>query len=103
MNAHRVETILTEDGVLVLQHLPFHAGDAVYVIVMERTQTHQDKIINQKSESNLYPLQGKQPYCYDELLEPADREYLLEISSMMSEWESEADECAYRDLCWSIQ
>jgi hypothetical protein len=71
MNAHKVETVLTEDGVLVLQQLPFHAGDAVEVIVLERPKTQQDKIITKKSESNLYPLQGKQPYRYDEPFEPA--------------------------------
>jgi len=51
-----------------------------------------------KSASNLYPLREKEPSRYDEPLEPADREYLKGISSMLSEWESEADECAYSDL-----
>ena len=35
MNAHKVQTILTEDGALMLQDLPFHAGDAVEVIIIE--------------------------------------------------------------------
>ncbi|MDB9406765.1 hypothetical protein PN470_21315 [Microcystis sp. CS-574] len=61
-------------------------------------KTQQDKIITNKSASNLYPLREKEPSRYDEPLEPADREYLKGISSMLSEWESEADECAYSDL-----
>ena len=32
--AHRVEIILTEDGKLLLDHLPFQAGQAVDVIVL---------------------------------------------------------------------
>ena len=32
--AHRVEAILTEDGRLVLDELPFRAGQAVEVIVL---------------------------------------------------------------------
>lgn len=31
--AHRVETVLSEDGKLSLDHLPFRAGQAVEVIV----------------------------------------------------------------------
>jgi hypothetical protein len=29
MNAYKVETVLTEDGTLLLKELPFHAGDAI--------------------------------------------------------------------------
>lgn len=32
--AHRIETILSEDGKLLLDHLPFQAGQAVEVIVL---------------------------------------------------------------------
>lgn len=71
MNAHKIETVLTEDGALVLRNLPFRVGDAVEVIILEHSKTEQDKIIPQQSESNLYPLRGKQPYRYDEPYEPA--------------------------------
>jgi hypothetical protein len=71
MNAYKVEMVLSEDGALLLHNLPFHAGDAVEVIVSERPKTQQDKIITEESESILYPLQGKQPYRYDEPFEPA--------------------------------
>jgi hypothetical protein len=32
--AHRIETVLSEDGKLTLDRLPFHAGQAVEVIVL---------------------------------------------------------------------
>ncbi|BAB77805.1 hypothetical protein NIES23_40680 [Trichormus variabilis NIES-23] len=35
MKAHRVETTLTEDGILVLTNLPFQAGEAVEIIILE--------------------------------------------------------------------
>lgn len=34
LQAYRTETTLTQDGTLVLEHLPFYAGDAVEVIVL---------------------------------------------------------------------
>jgi hypothetical protein len=37
MNAHKVETILSEDGTLMLQGLPFHTGDEVEVIILKRS------------------------------------------------------------------
>ena len=39
LQAHRVETTLTQDGTLMLDHLPFHAGDAVEVIVLPLANT----------------------------------------------------------------
>jgi hypothetical protein len=34
MEAHRIETTLTQDGTLILDNLPFHAGETVEVIVL---------------------------------------------------------------------
>ncbi len=39
MNAHRIETSLTENGKLVLQNLPFNKGDEVEIIILERNYT----------------------------------------------------------------
>jgi len=50
MNVHRIETILDQDGTLNLVDLPFHAGDAVEVIILPRRQ----KPAGQKS----YPFHG---------------------------------------------
>jgi hypothetical protein len=76
MNAHKVEMVLAEDGVLVLRGLPFRAGDKVEAIVLEHSQSHHSAIP----------------------LDPTDSLYLQGISSIMSEWESEADELAYQNL-----
>ena len=51
MNAHRIETILNQDGTLILKDLPFHAGNPVEVIVLQRSA---DKLEKKKR----YPLQG---------------------------------------------
>lgn len=71
MNAYKVETTLTEDGTLKLQGLPFHAGDAVEVIILERPSFQQEQTATPTSESDLYPLRDKQPYRYDDPFEPA--------------------------------
>ncbi len=34
MEAHRIEKTLTHDGTLVLDNLPFHAGETVEVIIL---------------------------------------------------------------------
>lgn len=34
LQAHRIETTLTQNGTLTLDHLPFQAGEAVEVIVL---------------------------------------------------------------------
>jgi hypothetical protein len=39
MNAHKIEVVLTEDGTLTLHGLPFQAGDAVEVIILETIAT----------------------------------------------------------------
>jgi len=50
MNAHRIETILNQDGTLNLVDLPFHAGDAVEVIILPRQQ--------KSAAQKRYPLHG---------------------------------------------
>ncbi|MEH2368996.1 hypothetical protein [Nostoc sp.] len=61
MKAHRIETKLTKSGTLILEDLPFQAGEAVEIIILERS--------SQASDSNLYPLQGKVIH-YNEPIEP---------------------------------
>ncbi len=36
MEAHRIETTLTRDGTLILDNLPFHAGETVEVIILRQ-------------------------------------------------------------------
>lgn len=52
MQAHRVEAVLSENGTLVLKGLPFQAGEAVEVIILERPQPQ--RAFNASSE---FPLQ----------------------------------------------
>jgi hypothetical protein len=79
MNAFKVETILSEDGALTLKDLPFHVGDAVEVIILERSpsvskgespsQTEAEKA-EDRPEANLYPLRGTVLF-YENPFEPA--------------------------------
>lgn len=70
MNAYKVETTLTEDGTLKLQGLPFHAGDTVEVIILERPSCQQEQTATPTLESNQYPLRGT-VIRYDDPFEPA--------------------------------
>jgi hypothetical protein len=67
MSTHHIETKLTEDGKLTLNDLPFHAGEAVEVIVTSRpTKT---------GNVDRYPLRAK-PIHYIEPTEPvADEDW----------------------------
>jgi hypothetical protein len=75
MNAHKLEAVLSQDGQLLINGLPFCAGDAVEVIVLAQTTL--------KSRNSL---------------DTSENVYLAGISGMMEEWESEADEAAYQNL-----
>ena len=59
--AHRVETTLQQDGTLLLEHLPFRAGQTVEVIVLPSSGGPQP--------ANPYPLRGT-PFRYDRPTEP---------------------------------
>jgi hypothetical protein len=69
MNAYKVETILSEDGTLILKELPFQAGDAVEVIVLERVKQPERTAANQ-AENHPDPLRGKVLH-YEAPFEPA--------------------------------
>ncbi|MBV9122068.1 MAG: hypothetical protein JO112_01750 [Planctomycetes bacterium] len=56
---HRIEAVLSEDGKLVLDHLPFLAGQAVEVIVLPAS----------RSIPPTHPLKGT-VLQYDELTGP---------------------------------
>ncbi|ODG99332.1 hypothetical protein A4S05_38095 [Nostoc sp. KVJ20] len=70
MNAHKIEIVLTEDGNLILQGLPFHAGDAVEVIILEAKTPDNQVALKPQSNTNLYPLHDTQPYRYENPTEP---------------------------------
>jgi hypothetical protein len=63
--AHRIETTLDLDGTLVLEPLPFRAGQAVEVIVLpQQTEPH---------GKSPYPLRGT-PVQFDRPTEPISPE-----------------------------
>ncbi|MBW4667039.1 MAG: hypothetical protein KME60_06220 [Cyanomargarita calcarea GSE-NOS-MK-12-04C] len=69
MEAYKIEAVLTEDGTLMLRGLPFHAGDAVEVIILEAKTPHQTVASPSQAETNFYPLRGK-VVRYDDPTEP---------------------------------
>ncbi|ARV57545.1 hypothetical protein BZZ01_01850 [Nostocales cyanobacterium HT-58-2] len=69
MNAHKIETVLTEDGTLTLQGLPFHAGEAVEVIVLQAKTRSHPQPDKSPSDTNRYPLRGT-VIRYDDPTEP---------------------------------
>ena len=62
MNAHCIETSMTENGKLVLQNLPFNKGDEVEIIILERNST--------KIAPASHPLKGT-VISYEDPFEPA--------------------------------
>ena len=43
MNAHRVETVIRQDKTVLLEDLPFQAGESVEVIISHRYAKHKKK------------------------------------------------------------
>lgn len=66
MNAYKVATTLTKDGVLLLEGLPFVSGDAVEIIVIEKSS---EQIIKQPTDLDS-PLKGS-VLRYDDPFGPA--------------------------------
>lgn len=69
MEAHKIEAVLTEDGTLMLRGLPFHAGDAVEVIILSAKTPQLQGAAPSQPETNLYPMRGK-VIRYDDPTEP---------------------------------
>ena len=61
MQAYRLETKLTENSTLILQSLPFRAGETVEVIILVKTPPSRVR--------NRYPLRGL-PVTYINPTEP---------------------------------
>lgn len=69
MNAHKIETILNEDGTLTLSGLPFHAGDTVEVIILKTSINKPKSASESQEKNNVYPLEGRVIH-YDNPTEP---------------------------------
>jgi hypothetical protein len=61
MQAHRVETTIDKDKILVIKDIPFQPGDRVEVIILERSP--------EVKQAKRYPLRGK-PIRYEQPTEP---------------------------------
>ena len=77
MNAYKVDAIVTEGGLTILEQIPLAVGMSVEVIILDHS------VSGGKLDSNT---------------ERAD--YIVGISSLMTEWESPADESAYDESTW---
>lgn len=67
LQAHRVETTLTQDGTLTLEHLPFQAGETVEVIVLTN--------VSSSSVQDRYPLRGTSIEYVDPLEPVAEQDW----------------------------
>jgi hypothetical protein len=65
MLAHRIETIIREDGTLTLENLPFHSGVSVEVIILAQ--------IEKSTQQNPYSLRGT-PIHFINPLEPVGQD-----------------------------
>ena len=65
MNAHRVETVISQDRRVTLEDLPFQVGELVEVIILQ--------CASKRSEKDQYPLRGT-PITYINPTEPVAKE-----------------------------
>jgi hypothetical protein len=63
MQAHRTKAVVSENGSLILENLPFPAGKPVEVVVFPAN--------NQPSRGERYPLRGS-PIQFDDPTSPVD-------------------------------
>ena len=70
MNAHRVETVISQDGTLILKDLPFQVGELVEVIILQHSSI--------RSEKDRYPLRGM-PIKYLNPTEPVAQDDWSEL------------------------
>ena len=70
MNAYKTEVTFSEDGELSLKGLPFHAGDAVEVIILERPGKREAPVSNDMHQEDFSPLAGS-VIQYDDPFAPA--------------------------------
>ncbi|MCZ8065259.1 MAG: hypothetical protein ACK5QJ_01395 [Microcystis sp.] len=66
MNTYKIQTVLTEDGTVLLKELPFQAGDAVEIIILEQSKTS----LSSSQEKLIHSLKGS-VLRYDDPFEPA--------------------------------
>lgn len=65
MLAHRIEATIEQDGTLILDNLPFHAGETVEIIILAAPP--------RTTGDQRYPLHGT-PVRYDQPTEPVGQD-----------------------------
>jgi hypothetical protein len=93
MNAYKVDAIrqsrrytnVTENGLAIGSGLPLPIGRSVEVIILDSQTLDRQPVDRDVAAEN-----GS--------IDLSSPEYLVSISSLMTEWESAADESAYQDL-----
>lgn len=86
INAYKLITTLTEDGTLVVNDIPCPAGTSVEVIVL---------VI---PEGELSRYEGQSDEALSANVQESGADYLGAIAHTLTEWNSEADNSAYRHL-----
>ncbi len=61
MRAHKVDTVVEDDGIVSLEGVPVRAGQRVQVIVLMPDDT---------VTTERYPMRGRRPFRYDRPDEP---------------------------------
>jgi len=93
INAYKLTTTLTEDGTLVLNDIPCPAGTSVEVIVLVLPEG----AVSQYDEFDQSDDAGAGETSSAKVKE-SGADYLGAIAHTMTEWNSEADNSAYRHL-----
>jgi hypothetical protein len=83
MRAYKANAVVTENGLAILDGLPLPVGVSVEVIILD------NRIDGQVIAKD---------FSGEQVSDPDGLEYLASVSSLMTEWESVADEFAYQDL-----
>jgi hypothetical protein len=86
MNAYKVDAIVTENGLAISSGLPLPVGSSVEVIILDNATIVGEATRNENHKPSTNDVSAN------------NRDYLVSISSLMTEWESAADESAYQDL-----
>jgi hypothetical protein len=85
MNAYKVDAIVTENGLAIGSGLPLPIGRSVEVIILDSETLDRQPVDRDVAAEN-------------RSIDLSSPEYLVSIASLMTEWESAADESAYQDL-----
>ncbi len=93
INAYKLTTTLTEDGTILLKDIPCPAGTSVEVIVLVIPEGELSKYDVQSQSDDAGAGESSSA-----TVKESGADYLGAIAHTMTEWNSEADNSAYRHL-----